>query len=182
LRAVNVPAHVAVLLGLSAGGYALSLAAVTGLQASSEAALQAERAPVAAAIQALVAQHSQLEADLSAARDAYGSAAAIYAASGSGFAEMEVRLNDLAAAVTEINGSASSLSAGAMAGTGGTARTAGTARTGSPSAIVPSQGTGSISVAAAAPLATVFTPVAVAPPPPPPPPTNTTTAASGAKH
>ena len=109
LPSIAVPAHIGVLLGLSTGAYALSLAFVSGLQASSEAAIAAQRAPALATIDALDRGHTRLEADLLAARSAYEAAAAAYAASGAGFQDLEARLADLATVVAEVNGTAASM-------------------------------------------------------------------------
>jgi hypothetical protein len=108
----GVPAHVGILIGLSAGGYALSLAAVTGLQSHSEAALTAQRAPALAKIDALNTHYANLEAQLAAAQSAYDAAAAAYNATSTQFQAMESSLSDLAAAVSSINGTAASLPAG----------------------------------------------------------------------
>lgn len=108
-RRFPVPAHVAVLMGLSAGAYALSLAAVTGLQSTTEAGLAVDRAPAIAAIDAARRAHGELERRLEATRRAYEAAAAAYASTGDGFVAMEARLAELAGVVTEINGSAASL-------------------------------------------------------------------------
>ena len=109
LPSLGVPAHIGVMLGLSTGAYALSLALVSGLQASSEAALAADRAPALATIDAVDRSYVRLEAEVQAARSAYDAAAAAYAKSGTGFQDMEARLADLAAAVAEINGTAASM-------------------------------------------------------------------------
>ena len=76
--AVSVPAHLGVILGLSTGAYALTLAAVTGLQSSAEAATRMGRAPTMAAIDAMAADHDRLTARLDAARAAYEAAAGVY--------------------------------------------------------------------------------------------------------
>ncbi len=112
VRSVRLPAHLGVLIGLSAGTYALSLAAVTGLQSSSEAHIGADRARALAVIGAVQQDHTVLEQRLQAAGAAYQTAADAYAATGAGFTEMQARLTDLAAAVTAINGSAASLPSG----------------------------------------------------------------------
>ena len=109
LVSLRIPAHVGVLVGLSTGAYALSLAAMVGLQSTSEAAIAAQRAPAIAAIEALNRRATGLDTQLAAARAGYESAAAAYAATGAGFQEMEARLDELAAAVDKINGTVSSL-------------------------------------------------------------------------
>jgi hypothetical protein len=111
-RSISLPAHVGVLIGVSAGAYALSLAAVTGLQAGSERAIRAEREPVAAAIERLATQGGQLNARLEEARAAYEAAAARYAATGLGFQDVAARLADLTAAVSEVSDTAASLPTG----------------------------------------------------------------------
>lgn len=124
-RTPRLPAHVGILVGLSTGAYALSLAAVTGLQSGTETAIRAEREPVAAAIGNLKAQHDRLDADLMAAKTVYEVAAGTYAQSGASFQEMEARLGDLAVAVAAINGSAAALPGSVrMPAVSGTVRTA----------------------------------------------------------
>jgi hypothetical protein len=59
---VRRPLHVVAYLGLSAGAYAVSLAAVTALQAQSEAAVHTDRAPTAQAIADIAAANDRLEA------------------------------------------------------------------------------------------------------------------------
>lgn len=110
--AVGAPAHIAVFLGLSTGAYALTLAAVTGLQSAAEAATRAERAPTLAAIEAMTAGHDRLTARLDDARAAYEAAAGAYAGAGIAVADLEVRLNALATAVSEVSGTAASLPTG----------------------------------------------------------------------
>lgn len=109
---LRLPAHLGVFMGLSAGAYALSLAGITALQSSSEAALAADRAPALAVIEAAQRDHGALEARIQSARQAYEAAAAAYAATGAGFADMEARLKDLATAMTQLNGSAATLPSG----------------------------------------------------------------------
>lgn len=109
LRSLRIPAHVVVLMGLSAGAYAISLAGVTGLQSTTEAALAAARVPAIAAIEISQQEHARLEQRLETARKAYEAAAAAYAATGDGVSTMESMLGELAGLMTEINGSAASL-------------------------------------------------------------------------
>jgi hypothetical protein len=106
---VSVPAHLGVILGLSTGAYALTLAAVTGFQSSAEAATRMERAPTIAAIGAMAADHDRLTVRLDAARAAYEAAAGGYGDAGLQVADLGARLDVLAAAVGEVSGTASSL-------------------------------------------------------------------------
>lgn len=110
--AISIPAHVGVLLGLSTGAYALALAAVTGLQSSAEAEARLERAPTIAALGAMAADHDRLTARLDAARAAYESAAGVYGDAGLAVANLEARLDALAAAVSVVSGTAASLPSG----------------------------------------------------------------------
>ncbi|TAK01146.1 MAG: hypothetical protein EPO36_06405 [Chloroflexota bacterium] len=107
-----MPAHLGVILGVSAGAYALTLAAVTGLQASAEASSRLERAPTIAALEDLRAGHDRLAGRLDAARAAYESAAGTYGDAGLAVTDLEARLNELAAAVAEVSGTAASLPSG----------------------------------------------------------------------
>jgi hypothetical protein len=101
---VRLPAHVAVMLGVSTAAYAVSLAAVTVSQASSEAALAAERAPAIAAIDDISARNSRLASDLEAAGTHYNAVAQGYLAAGGNLADLEAALADLATSVSQIDG------------------------------------------------------------------------------
>jgi hypothetical protein len=61
------PVHLAVLACLSASAYAGSLALVTMLQSSADAAVIAERAPIREMAAAIAARHDSLEATVAAA-------------------------------------------------------------------------------------------------------------------
>ncbi len=106
-----LPAHVGTMLGLSVAGYGVALALVTGLQASSEAAVNADRAPVAAAIDRIVARHDLLGRDLDDASGRYSSAATGYQAVVDGLAGVEDRLARLASSVKAIDGASKALPA-----------------------------------------------------------------------
>lgn len=106
---LSVPAHVGVLVGLSAGAYALTLAAVAGLQSSAEMAARAEQAPSVAAIEAMVGAHDALQVQLDRARAAYETAAGAYGSVGPEVAGLEARIADLSAAVADVSGTAASL-------------------------------------------------------------------------
>jgi hypothetical protein len=107
-----VPAHVGVLVGLSTGAYALTLAGITGLQSSAEEVTRAARAPLVAAVGEMTTQHDGLQARLDRARVAYEAAAGAYSDAGLAVASLEARIADLAAAVAEVSGTASSLPSG----------------------------------------------------------------------
>lgn len=107
----GVPAHVGTMLGLSVAGYGVALALVTGLQATSETTLNAERAPVAAAIDQVAARHDRLGQSLQQAADRYGSAAAGYQVVADSLASVEDRLAALAKSVAAVDGASKALPA-----------------------------------------------------------------------
>lgn len=103
------PLHVGVFLGLSAGVYAISLAAVTTLQAQSEMAVVADRAPTAQAIAELAAQNDSLEATARRAGRTYDRATDAYDRVGRRLADVEAQLTSLADVVGAVNGAAQAL-------------------------------------------------------------------------
>jgi hypothetical protein len=72
------PLHLAVLFGASAGAYAVSLAGVTAQQSRSDAAIQADRAPVVTAIDDAAAAHRALESAATKAARRYAALADSY--------------------------------------------------------------------------------------------------------
>ena len=108
-RAPRVPAHVGVLLGISTAAYAVTLAGVTGLQASSDAELVRERAPAQAGISDLGARNDQLSGELGLASQRYNTLADAYAAAGGRISDLEAALGDLATTVQAIDGVSRSL-------------------------------------------------------------------------
>ncbi len=98
------PLHVGVLLGLSAGAYAVALAGVTGLQSATDQATIAAREPAVAAVEAAAAEHDRLEALLADARAALASASGDYEAQVARVADLQARLETLAAAVGALEG------------------------------------------------------------------------------
>jgi len=103
------PVHVAVALGVTAGLYAVSLAGVTALQAGTDGRLAAERAPAAAAVDALRMNHDQEEAELARIAAGYSGAAATYQQIADGIAGHEAALGLLGKRVAAVEGSAASL-------------------------------------------------------------------------
>lgn len=108
-RAARRPVHLAVLTGAAAGVYAVTLAGVTGLQASTDSRLAAARDPIAAAIAEQRAEHDRLEAAVERAGAAYGAAAARYATLLETLGDHEGALAALGADVAAAEGSAASL-------------------------------------------------------------------------
>ena len=107
----SVPAHVGTMLGLSVAGYGVALALVTGLQASSEAAINANRSPVAATIDEIAAGHDRLGQSLQDAAGRYGDAAAGYQTVADSLASMEARLAALSKSVPAVDGDSRALPA-----------------------------------------------------------------------
>jgi hypothetical protein len=88
--------HLAVLGGLTASAYAGSLALVTMLQSSSDAALAAERTPIREAADAIKASHDRLVAAVATATRRYGEVTDLYGALLPGIARVETSLDALA--------------------------------------------------------------------------------------
>ncbi len=107
----TVPAHVGTMLGLSVAGYGVALALVTGLQASTDAAVIANRAPVSTTIDRIADGHDRLAGDLAAAAGQYAAAAADYQAVADRLAGVEGRLGELAGAVSAVDGASKALPA-----------------------------------------------------------------------
>jgi hypothetical protein len=102
------PVHLAVLLGVSTGAYAVALASVTGLQSATDAAARRAIDPVVATQTTLGVDHSVLERDL---RDA----AARYTELADRYDQLTPRLGDLEAALDSLAGSAQRITDSAAA-------------------------------------------------------------------
>lgn len=111
LPSLRLPMHVGVLLGASTAAYAVTLAAVTGLQAASEADLIAERAPAIAGVHDLAARNQDLGDALVVAGQRYDGLNRAYAAAGGRLTALEAALADLATSVQAIDGVSRSLPA-----------------------------------------------------------------------
>lgn len=98
------PHHVGILLGLSAGAYAITLAGVAGLQSATDQATIAAREPTQIAAEALAATHDRLEAELAAARESMTTAGQGYDDSLALMTDLQARLDALAAAVGDLEG------------------------------------------------------------------------------
>lgn len=109
LAPLRVPPHVGVMLGVSTAAYAVTLAGVTALQATSEAELAAERAPAIARLQDLATGNDRLAAEVALAGQRYDAAAQAYTAAGGRLADLESALADLATSAQAIDGVSRSL-------------------------------------------------------------------------
>lgn len=116
------PLHLAVTLGVSAGMYAASLAAVTSLQAGRDADAAANAAPAEAALAAVRNANDRLARGVDAASSAFEAAGAGYQSVAAGLARTDARLGKLAASVASIEGAAVRLPASAPLPAVGSAR------------------------------------------------------------
>lgn len=103
------PLHLAVLAGASTALYAASLAGVTALQSSTDAARVEDQAPVSAAADRLTAGHDRLEDAVTAAEGHYSDAASAYDSLTRKLAAMEASLAANANRMSAIGGAANSL-------------------------------------------------------------------------
>jgi len=101
---VRRPYHLGVLLGVSAGAYAVSLAGVSFLQASTEAATAAVRAPALSAIDGMAADNDRLERVVAGIRERLATTGDGYGAAAATLADLEVQLDALAVTVAEVEG------------------------------------------------------------------------------
>ena len=106
---LTTPARAGMLLGGSAAIYAVTLAGIAALQASDDAAVGARRQPWVDAIAAERAVNDDLEASLAAAREDSTRLGNVYADISTDVAAYRVRLDELAALVAEVEGSAAAL-------------------------------------------------------------------------
>jgi hypothetical protein len=101
--------HLAVLVGMSASAYAISLAGVAALQSATDAQVAADRAPAGQAADALSTGHDQLERALDEASRAYVLSSERYALVGTGLVDMETSLDALGTRVEKVSGAADAL-------------------------------------------------------------------------
>ena len=106
---LTTPARAAMLVGAAAAVYAVSLAAVSGLQSSSDAALIARTQPWLDQVAEARAANDELEAALLRASSEAQALGAAYEAAGDELVAYEARLDSLAALVAEVKGTAASL-------------------------------------------------------------------------
>jgi hypothetical protein len=99
------------MVGLAGGCYAISLAAVSGLQSATDAAVVAARAPYADGVGRLADANDRLEARLGALADLDGRAVDANDRLSGTIAGLEARLDRLAAGVSAVDGAARALPA-----------------------------------------------------------------------
>jgi len=105
------PLHLAVTFGVSAVVYAVSLAAVTSLQADQDAATAAERAPALDALASLQVANDRLGSRVASAGSLYEAASDGYRRVTAGLDALDGRLDTLATSVAGIEGAAVALPA-----------------------------------------------------------------------
>jgi hypothetical protein len=106
---LNTPARAGMLIGASAAIYAVTLAGVSVLQADSDAAAAARRQPYLEAVAAARASNDALEAALVKVDGEAQALASDYAAAGLDITAYQARLDELAALVAKVQGSAAAL-------------------------------------------------------------------------
>jgi hypothetical protein len=105
----RVPAHVFLMLGASAAGYAVTLAGVAGFQSQAETAIAEARGPALAALDAAASANDQLGVRFDRARAQYAFVAGTYDVAGATLDELRAELGDLAAIVEKIQGESRAL-------------------------------------------------------------------------
>ena len=113
MAATRRPIHLGIAVGVSASLYAVSLAAVTGLQSAQNAQASAASAPLLASVDELDNANVDLETRLEAAGAAFDASAAAFSDVVANVPGFEARLKALAGTVTKIHGTSVSLPAGA---------------------------------------------------------------------
>ena len=106
---LSAPARAGMLFGVSAAVYAVTLAGVAGLQAESEAAASAARAPHLDTLTQTRAANDALEAKVLAADAQVRALAGTYATIGTEVEAYQARLDALALLVADVEGSAAAL-------------------------------------------------------------------------
>lgn len=106
---LTTPARAGMLVGATAAVYAVSLAAVAGLQTSADAEIAARRQPYLDEVVAARATNDALELRIREADAAARSLAGMYAATSGEVMDFQARLDSLAALVAEVEGSAAAL-------------------------------------------------------------------------
>jgi hypothetical protein len=105
----RVPTHLAILVGVSAGAYAITLAGVAALQSTEDARLIAQRLPSQRAAEQAARDHDALEQAVAAAADRYAALADGYDRAGIGIGGVEKALDGLATRAASLTKSASTM-------------------------------------------------------------------------
>jgi len=105
----RVPDHLLILVGLSAGAYAVSLAGATALQSATDARVHAAAEPYRVATELAATTHDALDAAVADASGRYASLAERYRLAGLSVIGMEDALDRLADRAAGVAGSTASL-------------------------------------------------------------------------
>jgi hypothetical protein len=108
---LTTPARAGMLFGVTAAIYAVTLAGITGLQAESDAAVAAGRTPYLDVVAESRAANDALASRVRAADVQVRSLVASYGTVGADVTAFETRLDELAALVADVQGSAAALPA-----------------------------------------------------------------------
>ena len=105
----RIPLHLAVLLGASTAAYAISLAGITTLQSTTDAAVVVARSPSRDAAARLANGHDRLQAEIDAATRAYATSASRYDELSAAIGSLDATLDGYAAAAARVSGAARAL-------------------------------------------------------------------------
>lgn len=103
------PVHLAVLVGVSASAYAVSLAGITALQSATDTRITAERAPAGHAADVMTSGHDALDTSLDDVTRIYADAAGRYERLAPRLTEVETALDTLGQRVEKVTGAANAL-------------------------------------------------------------------------
>jgi hypothetical protein len=106
---LSTPARAGMLFGMSAAVYAVSLAGMSALQATSDADLAAQRQPYVDAVAEMRAANDALEVTITSTGARAQALVGTYEAAGNDIGEYQARLDSLAALVADVQGSAAAL-------------------------------------------------------------------------
>jgi hypothetical protein len=106
---LSTPARAGMLFGVSAAVYAVSLAGVCALQATSDADLAAQRQPYLDAVAEMRAANDTLDAAITSTGARAQALVGTYEAAGNDIGAYQARLDSLAALVADVQGSAAAL-------------------------------------------------------------------------
>lgn len=107
---LNTPTRAGILIGASAAIYAVSLAAVSGLQYQSQAELAAQHRPILDQIASTRAANNALQLSIQAASARLQAVGAEYGTVGKDMTAYQAQLDSLAVLVAKVQGSAAALS------------------------------------------------------------------------
>lgn len=106
---LSTPVRAGMLFGATAAVYAVTLAGISGLQAESDAAVTAARAPYLQDLAAARAANDAFQARITQADAGIQSLVATYGSMGDGVTAFQTQLDTLAALVADVEGSAAAL-------------------------------------------------------------------------